>query len=33
MTATSTVAGETINGPHASIGMVFQEESTFPGAA
>ncbi len=25
-----TVAGETITGPHASIGMVFQEESTFP---
>src|SRR5215210_3615156 len=25
-----TVAGETINGPHASIGMIFQEESTFP---
>ena len=25
-----TVAGETVNGPHASIGMVFQEESTFP---
>jgi NitT/TauT family transport system ATP-binding protein len=25
-----TVAGETISGPHASIGMVFQEESTFP---
>src|SRR3954463_15922989 len=25
-----TVAGETINGPHQSIGMVFQEESTFP---
>jgi NitT/TauT family transport system ATP-binding protein len=24
------VAGETINGPHRSIGMVFQEESTFP---
>jgi len=24
------VAGETINGPHESIGMVFQEESTFP---
>jgi NitT/TauT family transport system ATP-binding protein len=24
------VAGETIAGPHASIGMVFQEESTFP---
>jgi NitT/TauT family transport system ATP-binding protein len=24
------VAGETISGPHASIGMVFQEESTFP---
>src|SRR5580704_3003796 len=24
------VAGETIRGPHASIGMVFQEESTFP---
>jgi NitT/TauT family transport system ATP-binding protein len=25
-----TVAGETINGPHPSIGMIFQEESTFP---
>jgi NitT/TauT family transport system ATP-binding protein len=25
-----TVAGETISGPHASIGMIFQEESTFP---
>jgi NitT/TauT family transport system ATP-binding protein len=25
-----TVAGETISGPHPSIGMVFQEESTFP---
>jgi NitT/TauT family transport system ATP-binding protein len=25
-----TVAGEAINGPHKSIGMVFQEESTFP---
>jgi NitT/TauT family transport system ATP-binding protein len=25
-----TVAGETIRGPHPSIGMVFQEESTFP---
>jgi NitT/TauT family transport system ATP-binding protein len=25
-----TVAGERIAGPHASIGMVFQEESTFP---
>src|SRR5471030_2031176 len=24
------VGGETIRGPHASIGMVFQEESTFP---
>src|SRR5437868_9967762 len=24
------VAGETVTGPHASIGMVFQEESTFP---
>src|ERR1700684_1340958 len=24
------VAGEAISGPHASIGMVFQEESTFP---
>jgi NitT/TauT family transport system ATP-binding protein len=24
------VAGETISGPHRSIGMVFQEESTFP---
>jgi NitT/TauT family transport system ATP-binding protein len=27
---TVTVAGEKISGPHASIGMVFQEESTFP---
>jgi NitT/TauT family transport system ATP-binding protein len=25
-----TVAGDTVRGPHASIGMVFQEESTFP---
>ena len=25
-----TVAGETVTGPHAAIGMVFQEESTFP---
>jgi NitT/TauT family transport system ATP-binding protein len=25
-----TVAGETVVGPHAAIGMVFQEESTFP---
>jgi NitT/TauT family transport system ATP-binding protein len=25
-----TVGGETISGPHRSIGMVFQEESTFP---
>ncbi len=25
-----TVAGETISGPHKNIGMVFQEESTFP---
>jgi len=25
-----TVGGETIRGPHASIGMIFQEESTFP---
>jgi NitT/TauT family transport system ATP-binding protein len=24
------VAGETLRGPHAAIGMVFQEESTFP---
>ncbi|MGH6664403.1 MAG: ABC transporter ATP-binding protein, partial [Pseudolabrys sp.] len=24
------VAGETVSGPHQSIGMVFQEESTFP---
>jgi NitT/TauT family transport system ATP-binding protein len=24
------VAGETVSGPHPSIGMVFQEESTFP---
>jgi len=27
---TITVAGETVHGPHAAIGMVFQEESTFP---
>jgi NitT/TauT family transport system ATP-binding protein len=27
---TVSVTGETINGPHKSIGMVFQEESTFP---
>ena len=25
-----TVAGEKVSGPHAAIGMVFQEESTFP---
>src|SRR5215467_4712182 len=25
-----TVAGETVSGPHAAIGMIFQEESTFP---
>ncbi len=25
-----TVGGERVNGPHPSIGMVFQEESTFP---
>ena len=25
-----TVAGERVSGPHAAIGMVFQEESTFP---
>jgi NitT/TauT family transport system ATP-binding protein len=25
-----TVAGERLSGPHASIGMIFQEESTFP---
>ena len=25
-----TVAGEKVAGPHAAIGMVFQEESTFP---
>ncbi|MBM3527386.1 MAG: ABC transporter ATP-binding protein [Alphaproteobacteria bacterium] len=24
------VAGETVSGPHPSIGMIFQEESTFP---
>ena len=24
------IAGETVRGPHAAIGMVFQEESTFP---
>lgn len=27
---TVTVAGERLSGPHASVGMVFQEESTFP---
>ena len=27
---TVNVAGETISGPHRAIGMVFQEESTFP---
>jgi NitT/TauT family transport system ATP-binding protein len=27
---TVTVAGETVRGPHPAIGMVFQEESTFP---
>jgi NitT/TauT family transport system ATP-binding protein len=27
---TISVAGETVSGPHPSIGMVFQEESTFP---
>jgi NitT/TauT family transport system ATP-binding protein len=27
---TVSVAGETVSGPHQSIGMVFQEESTFP---
>lgn len=27
---TVSVAGETISGPHQAIGMVFQEESTFP---
>src|SRR5260370_41633810 len=25
-----TVGGETVRGPHPAIGMVFQEESTFP---
>jgi NitT/TauT family transport system ATP-binding protein len=25
-----TVAGEPVRGPHASVGMIFQEESTFP---
>ncbi len=29
-TGVVSVAGETIDGPHKSIGMVFQEESTFP---
>src|SRR6185295_16892439 len=24
------VGGETVRGPHASVGMIFQEESTFP---
>ena len=27
---TVTVAGERVRGPHAAIGMIFQEESTFP---
>ncbi|KUL93100.1 nitrate ABC transporter ATP-binding protein [Bosea sp. WAO] len=27
---TVSVAGETVSGPHPAIGMVFQEESTFP---
>jgi NitT/TauT family transport system ATP-binding protein len=27
---TVTVGGETVHGPHPSVGMVFQEESTFP---
>jgi NitT/TauT family transport system ATP-binding protein len=27
---TVTVGGRTVKGPHASIGMIFQEESTFP---
>jgi NitT/TauT family transport system ATP-binding protein len=27
-----TIAGEALTGPHPAIGMVFQEESTFPGA-
>jgi NitT/TauT family transport system ATP-binding protein len=27
---TVTVAGETVSGPHKAVGMVFQEESTFP---
>jgi NitT/TauT family transport system ATP-binding protein len=25
-----TVGGETVRGPHSSVGMIFQEESTFP---
>jgi NitT/TauT family transport system ATP-binding protein len=25
-----TIGGETVRGPHAAIGMIFQEESTFP---
>ncbi|MSP44302.1 MAG: ABC transporter ATP-binding protein [Xanthobacteraceae bacterium] len=25
-----TVGGDTVRGPHASVGMIFQEESTFP---
>ena len=29
-TGAVTVAGETVRGPHPSVGMVFQEESTFP---
>jgi len=27
---TVTVSGETVHGPHPAVGMVFQEESTFP---
>jgi len=27
---TGTVSGETVHGPHPAVGMVFQEESTFP---
>ncbi len=29
-TGAVTVAGETVRGPHPAVGMIFQEESTFP---
>src|ERR1700712_3633626 len=29
-TGAVTVAGETVRGPHSAVGMIFQEESTFP---